>query len=46
MQAFSKLTHEIDGERRIISDPPLITPIEDLMPAGRERRRSKTSCVA
>ena len=37
MQAFSKLTHEVDGERRIIADPPLITPIEDLMPPGRER---------
>lgn len=37
MQAFSKLTHEVDGERRIISDPPLISPIEDLLPAPRER---------
>jgi uncharacterized protein (DUF2252 family) len=30
MQAFAKLTHEVDGQRRIIADPPLITPIEDL----------------
>jgi uncharacterized protein (DUF2252 family) len=37
MQAFSKLTHDLDGERRIISDPPLILPIEDLLPEGRER---------
>jgi uncharacterized protein (DUF2252 family) len=37
MQAFSKLTRELDGERRIISDPPLIVPLEDLVPAGRER---------
>jgi uncharacterized protein (DUF2252 family) len=37
MQAFAKLTHEVDGERRIIGDPPLIVPIEDLWPAGRER---------
>src|SRR5512133_1510124 len=37
MQAFAKLTHEVDGERRIIADPPLITPIEDLLPPGRER---------
>ncbi len=29
MQAFSKLTHEVDGRRRIIADPPLIVPIED-----------------
>ena len=32
MQAFAKLTHEVDGERRIIADPPLIVPIEDLLP--------------
>ena len=37
MQAFAKLTHEVDGERRIIADPPLIVPIEDLLPPGRER---------
>jgi uncharacterized protein (DUF2252 family) len=30
MQAFSKLTHMVDGEPRIESDPPLIVPIEDL----------------
>lgn len=37
MQAFAKLTTEVDGERRIISDPPLIVPIEELLPDGRER---------
>jgi uncharacterized protein (DUF2252 family) len=37
MQAFAKLTHEVDGERKIIADPPLIIPIEDLLPPGRER---------
>jgi uncharacterized protein (DUF2252 family) len=31
MQAFAKLTHEVDGRRRIIADPPLITPIEDVV---------------
>ena len=30
MKAFAKLTHEVDGERRIISDPPLIVPIAEL----------------
>ena len=39
MQAFSKLTHELDGHRRITPDPPLIVPIEDLLPAGREREQ-------
>ena len=37
MQAFSKLTHEVDGERRIVADPPLITPVEDLMPTAKGR---------
>jgi uncharacterized protein (DUF2252 family) len=30
LQAFSKLTHEVDGEPRIVSDPPLIVPLRDL----------------
>ncbi len=37
MQAFSKLTHEVDGQRRIRSDPPLIVPIEELVPAASSR---------
>jgi uncharacterized protein (DUF2252 family) len=37
MQAFGKLTREVDGQRRIISDPPLIVPIEELLPAGAAR---------
>ena len=32
MHAFTKLTHEVDGEPRIISDPPLIEPVEELFP--------------
>jgi uncharacterized protein (DUF2252 family) len=32
LQAFAKLTHEVDGEPRIISDPPLIVPAEELFP--------------
>lgn len=34
MQAFTKLTHEVDGKRRIVSDPPLIMPIEEVVPPG------------
>jgi uncharacterized protein (DUF2252 family) len=37
MHAFAKLTHEVDGRRRIISDPPLVVPVEELLPAGAER---------
>jgi uncharacterized protein (DUF2252 family) len=31
LKAFTKLTEVVDGRRRIISDPPLIVPIEDLL---------------
>ncbi len=37
MQAFGKLTQEVDGERRIISEAPLIVPIEELIPEGSTR---------
>ena len=30
MRAFSKLTRVVDGRPRIVSDPPLIVPIEEL----------------
>jgi uncharacterized protein (DUF2252 family) len=30
LRAFSKLTHIVDGEPRIVSDPPLIVPIEEV----------------
>jgi len=35
MKAFAKLTHEVDGEPRIISDPPLIVPVSELVEAPR-----------
>ena len=31
MKAFNKLTHMVDGEPRLISDPPLIVPVEELV---------------
>jgi uncharacterized protein (DUF2252 family) len=34
LRALAKLTRQDDGGRRIISDPPLIVPIEELVPAG------------
>jgi uncharacterized protein (DUF2252 family) len=30
LRAFARLTHEVDGEVRIISDPPLIVPAREL----------------
>lgn len=34
MQAFSKLVRVVDGRLRIVADPPLIVPIEDLVDPG------------
>jgi uncharacterized protein (DUF2252 family) len=31
LKAFDRLTHEVDGEPRIVSDPPLIVPIAELV---------------
>ena len=32
MQAFNRLTHEVNGEPRIVSDPPLIERAAELLP--------------
>jgi uncharacterized protein (DUF2252 family) len=32
MRAFDKLTHLVDGEPKIVSEPPLIVPITELFP--------------
>ena len=37
LRAFSKLTEMVDGEPRIAADPPVVTPIEDIL--GGERLR-------
>ncbi len=37
MSAFSKLTHVVDGQARILAEPPLIVPIHDLVPGDEER---------
>jgi uncharacterized protein (DUF2252 family) len=34
LKAFGKLTRVVDGEARIVADPPLVTPVEDLVPAS------------
>jgi uncharacterized protein (DUF2252 family) len=34
MQAFSKLVSNESGQLRIVADPPLIVPVEDLFPDG------------
>jgi uncharacterized protein (DUF2252 family) len=37
MKAFAKLTEVVDGERRIVSDPPLIVPVRDIATGDDER---------
>jgi hypothetical protein len=36
LRAFAKLTRPVDGEPRIVSDPPLIVPVEELVEVGTE----------
>jgi hypothetical protein len=38
LKAFSKLTEIVDGEPRIVSDPPLVVPIEDIVPPAELHR--------
>ena len=42
MHAFSKLTHLVDGEPRIVSDPPLIVPVEELFPEATAHQMTDT----
>ena len=37
MQEVAKLTQVVDGQLRIITDPPLLVPIADLLPAQTDR---------
>jgi len=49
MQEVAKLTRIVDGQVRIISDPPLLVPVEELLPAEADRASLKaqlTSLIA
>jgi uncharacterized protein (DUF2252 family) len=37
MQEVAKLTRMVGGRPRIISDPPVLVPVDELMPAGTDR---------
>ena len=37
MKALKRLTQQVNGSLRIVSDPPLIVPLEDLVDAGETR---------
>ncbi|WP_127357436.1 DUF2252 domain-containing protein [Actinacidiphila soli] len=41
LHAFAKLTEMADGERRIVSDPPLLVPVRELLP-DHEREELET----
>jgi uncharacterized protein (DUF2252 family) len=38
MQAVDKLTHMVDGRPRIVADPPLIVPVDQLIPDEVDRK--------
>jgi uncharacterized protein (DUF2252 family) len=38
MQELAKLTHPVDGRPRIISEPPLLVPVDELLPKQVERK--------
>ena len=53
MKALDKLTYVVDGQRRIISDPPLLVPVEEVFPeveaeqpwaVPRSSRRYRQTC--
>jgi len=37
LRALDRLTHRVDGELRIVSRPPLIVPVEELLGPGEKR---------
>jgi uncharacterized protein (DUF2252 family) len=41
LQVFRKMTAVVDGRRRIVADPPLVVPIQDLLPDA-DRARLET----
>jgi uncharacterized protein (DUF2252 family) len=45
MQQLSKLTKVVNGRPRIISDPPLLVPVDDLVPVERERDALKAELI-
>ena len=46
LQALDKLTHLVDGQRRIVSDPPLIVPAEEVFPESGAMRSSRSSIIS
>jgi uncharacterized protein (DUF2252 family) len=42
LRALAKLCRVVDGELRIIGDPPLVTPIEDVLPGAEQAHLEET----
>jgi uncharacterized protein (DUF2252 family) len=42
LRAFEKLTQRVNGRLKIVSNPPLITPIEDLLPQYEQDQLDET----
>jgi uncharacterized protein (DUF2252 family) len=42
MEELAKLTRMVDGQPRIISEPPVVVPIDELMPSETTRENLKT----
>jgi uncharacterized protein (DUF2252 family) len=45
MQQLAKLTREVDGRPRIIADPPLLVPVDDLIPADADRNAFEAQII-
>src|SRR5262249_60531473 len=45
MQELAKLTRIVDGRPRIVSDPPLLVPIDELFPAETDRATFEAQMV-
>src|SRR5579864_4226831 len=45
MQEVGKLTEMVDGQPRIISDPPLVVPIDELIPTEGDRASLETLLI-
>jgi uncharacterized protein (DUF2252 family) len=46
LQALGKLTRTVDGRPRIMADPPLVVPADDLVPADADRARLRAELTA
>ena len=43
MRALAKLCSSVDGELRLVGSPPLVTPIEDVLPGAEKEHLEDTS---